>query len=309
MAELVALETPKGVASISAPALPWPKSFFHPSTTAPTASPNRPEGEERASRRRPVTVFDIRTWSTKRCLSAATRAAKDRMGGLLGCTERQISGFLRSSLMSSALTPSPSSSSLSRSAWYACSTVMVCRHEPAWPALRTPCPPVLKMCAAVWRAKWEPSETTQRQGTDSSRASVPPEASLCNTALSPYHSNRTRGRRGRLKKGFAHDLSTSVWRSWKNGRLRCGGGVLNPRKRLSSLPFCGSTWHSASQLMFNLATARVSTSTSSSYWGEWEGTSSTDSTSISSEEDIRSAEPAARGEESTVRASNLGEQL
>ncbi len=54
----------------------------------------------------------------------------------------------------------------------------------------------------------------------------------------------------------------------KNGMLRYGGGVLNCRKRSSSLPLCGSTWHSTGQLIFNLAMAQVTTSTSSSYWYE-----------------------------------------
>ncbi len=88
--------------------------------------------------------------------------------------------------------------------------------------------------------------------------------------------------------------------SWKGSRRMagwCRGGVLNHRKRSSSLPLCSSTWYSAGQSTFYLATAQVTTSTSSSYWGEREGeTSSTLPTSTSSEEDRRSAEPAARGE-------------
>ncbi len=78
---------------------------------------------------------------------------------------RDRSAVLCSSLMSSALNPSPSSSSMSRSAWYACSTA-TCRHEPAWPAATYPLSTGAEGGAVVWRAKSEPSETTQRQGTD-----------------------------------------------------------------------------------------------------------------------------------------------
>ncbi len=113
----------------------------------------------------------------------------------------------------------------------------------------------------------------------------------------------------RAEKGFPHDLDTSVWRSGKKGRLRCGGAVWNRRKRSSNLPLCGSTGRSADQSRLNLAAARVITSTSSSYWGERGGAKcSTFPVSTSSEEDTRSAEAAARGEVTAGRASNLGER-
>ncbi len=71
------------------------------------------------------------------------------------------------------------------------------------PLLCTPCPPALKMWTAAWWARSEPSETMQRWGTDSSRTSIPHKASLFNHAHSSpshYHSNRTRGRKGELKR-------------------------------------------------------------------------------------------------------------
>ncbi len=146
---------------------------------------------------------------------------------------------------------------------------------PASWCLSTTAPAALKMCAAAWGAKLEPSETTQHQKTDSSRASVLSDASLCNRAhlsLSHYHSNRTRGQSG-WPKIVSPMISTP--RCGDRGKMTgCGGGVLNCRKSSSSLPLCSSTWHSAGQLMFNLATTRVTISSSSSYWGEWGRTSS-----------------------------------
>ncbi len=68
---------------------------------------------------------------------------------------------------------------------------------------RTPCPPALTMCAAACWAGSEPSETMPSRGTDSSQASVPHAASLCNCAHSSpshYRSNPMRGRRGGPRK-------------------------------------------------------------------------------------------------------------
>ncbi len=61
--------------------------------------------------------------------------------------------------------------------------------------------------------------------------------------------------------GRAHNLDTSVWRSGKKGRPRCGGGGLLRRKRSSNLLFCGSVCFSVGHSIFNLATVRVTTST------------------------------------------------
>ncbi len=68
------------------------------------------------------------------------------------------------------------------------------------------------------------------------------------------------------------------------------------RKHSSTLLFCGSACFSTGQLMFSLATVRVTISNSSSYWGDRGGeSSSTPSMSTSSEEDRRSVEPSPRG--------------
>ncbi len=143
----------------------------------------------------------------QRCLSAATRAAIDlSMAWVVSLVARRDrSAVLRSSLMSYPLTPSPSSSSLSRSAWYACRTAMVCRHEPAWPATTYILPTSAEDVRSGLEGKVGASQTTQHQGTDSSRASVPPAASLCNRTLSSlphYHRNLRKGWRGGPRKVF-----------------------------------------------------------------------------------------------------------
>ncbi len=133
----------------------------------------------------------------QRCLSATTRAAIDRpiARAVSLVAWRQISGFAEFTyfLRINSLTLIQLFEQVS----------LVTPAAPPWcadmnqPDLlpRTPCPPVLTMCAAAWRARLEPSKTTQRRGTDSSQASIPPEASLCNRAHSSpphYHSNRMR---------------------------------------------------------------------------------------------------------------------
>ncbi len=50
---------------------------------------------------------------------------------------------------------------------------------------RIPCPPAPMMLAVAWWAGSEHSETMPDCGTESSRASVPPTASLCNWDRSP----------------------------------------------------------------------------------------------------------------------------
>ncbi len=121
------------------------------------------------------------------------------------------------------------------------------------------------MLAAAWWAGSEPSETMPDRGTDSSRASVSPAASLCNRAHSSpshYHSILRKGWRGGPRKVFPttsprHFSVNLGKKSW----LRCEGDVLNRRKRSSNLTLCGSIKRSAGQLRFSLATARVITST------------------------------------------------
>ncbi len=106
------------------------------STTESTASPKRPEGNSRAAKRKTLSRSLISNRVNQRCLSAATRAAIDHLmaRAVSLVARRDKSAVLRSSLISFALNPSPSSNSLSRSAWYACNTAMVCKHEPALPA-------------------------------------------------------------------------------------------------------------------------------------------------------------------------------
>ncbi len=95
--------------------------------------------------------------------------------------------------------------------------------------------------------------------------------------------------------GLPHDLQTSVCRSGKNGRLRCGGGGRARKKRSSSLLPRDSVCCSAGQSILSLSTARVTTSSSSSYCRDWGG-SSTLSISSSSKEDWSSVEPVPREE-------------
>ncbi len=73
--------------------------------------------------------------------------------------------------------------------------------------------------------------------------------------------------------GLPHDLQTSVCRSGKNSRLRCGGGGRARKKRSSSLLPRDSVWCSAGQSILSLSTARVTTSSSSSYCRDWGGSS------------------------------------
>ncbi len=101
--------------------------------------------------------------------------------------------------------------------------------------------------------------------------------------------------KGRDEYGLPHDLQTSVCRSGKKGRLRCGGGGRARRKRSSSLLPRDSVCCSAGQSIWSLSTARVITSSSSSYCRDWGG-SSTLTVSSSSEEEWSSVEPAPREE-------------
>ncbi len=112
---------------------------FLPSCALPelTASPNRPEGAsmmQGVHEEDPVLLFSVISDRVNhKCISAATRAAMDRpMARVVSLVaQRAKSAVLLSSEMSSDLTCSPSSSSFSRSAWYACNTYIVCRHAPA----------------------------------------------------------------------------------------------------------------------------------------------------------------------------------
>ncbi len=71
-----------------------------------------------------------------KCLCVATRAAIDRpialAVSLVALSGKSVA--LRSSTISSFFISSPSSISLSRSAWYACNNSIVCKQPPAWPA-------------------------------------------------------------------------------------------------------------------------------------------------------------------------------
>ncbi len=77
---------------------------------------------------------------------------------------------------------------------------------------------------------------------------------------------------------------------------RRGGSGFDRKKCSSNLLLVGSACFSVGHSRFNLATARVITSTSSSYWAEGGG-SSAFSPSPSSEDDSLSVEPSPRGEE------------
>ncbi len=121
------------------------------------------------------------------------------------------------------------------------------------------------MYTEAWRKRTEPLDATQRRGIDSSRVSVPPEASLYNrNRLTPphYHSNLRWGWRCGMKKVFP--MNSSVWRPGKNGRLRVGDDRFTCRKRSSSLLVCGSACSSDGQSIYNLATPQVITSKCSS---------------------------------------------
>ncbi len=105
--------------------------------------------------------------------------------------------------------------------------------------------------------------------------------------------------------GLPHDLQTSVCRSGKKGRLRCGGGGRARKKRSSSLLPRDSVCCSAGQSILSLSTARVTTSSSSSYCRDWGG-SSTLTVSSSSEEEWSSVEPAPRKKLLSLTASSPG---
>ncbi len=92
----------------------------------------------------------------------------------------------------------------------------------------------------------------------------------------------------RAEKGLANDLDTSVWRLGKNDRLRVGGDRFTCRKHLFSLLICCSACSSAGQLIFNLTQHESSPPTApQSPYG-----ASALSHSPSSEDEMRSAEPA-----------------
>ncbi len=166
------------------------------------------------------------------------------------------------------------------------------------------------MCAAAWWAGSEPSEMTPRRKTDSSQASVPHAASLCNRAhssLPHYRSNPTEGRRGGPRKVFP---TTSTPQCGGQGK-KAGSNVevLSETAENAHLTCLSAVRQDARPASRGSTTARVITSTSSSYWGERGGAKcSTFSVSTSSEEDTRSAEAAARGEVTAGRASDLGER-
>ncbi len=106
--------------------------------------------------------------------------------------------------------------------------------------------------------------------------------------------------------GLPHDLQTSVCRSGKKGRLRCGGGGRARKKRSSSLLPRDSVCCSAGQSIWSLSTARVTTSSSSSYCRDWGG-SSTLTVSSSSEEEWSSVEARSAGRScSSLTASSPG---
>ncbi len=112
----------------------------------------------------------------------------------------------------------------------------MCRHAPACPLQRTPCPQALKLFVVALRARTESSETMPHRGTDRSRTSVLLEASLCNRAASfppHYRSNQRRRQRGRAENGL-------------DGRLRVGGDRFARSKRSSSLLVCSSASSSGS---------------------------------------------------------------
>ncbi len=118
------------------------RASWYLSTTESTASPNRPEGASGASIRKTLSFSFISDMVNHKCLSAATNAAMDRpMARAVSLVARRTkSAVLLSSPTSLELICSPSSSSFSRSAWYACSTAIVWRHAPAWPAAVYPLP-------------------------------------------------------------------------------------------------------------------------------------------------------------------------
>ncbi len=120
-------------------------------------------------------------------------------GGLLGGVESQISGSPQSSWPRAHPSLSAGQPGMPATPTW-CADI----HQPD-PLPRTPCPEALKLFIAAWRARTEPSETMPQRGTDSSRASVLPQASLCNHAASippHYRSNQRRGRRGGPRMGL-----------------------------------------------------------------------------------------------------------
>ncbi len=119
----------------------WRASWYL-STTALTASPNRPEGAGGASMRQTRSLSLIFKKVSHKCLSAPTIAATKRpMARAVSLVARRDkSAVRRSSEISSDLISLPSSNSYSSSAWYACNTAIVCRHAPAWPAAANPLP-------------------------------------------------------------------------------------------------------------------------------------------------------------------------
>ncbi len=136
-----------------------------------------------------------------------------------------------------------------------------------------------------------------REETDNSQASVLPLASPYNhTHPNPRHSHNSSMLewRGGMSMVFP-TIYTPQYADREKGRLRCGGGGRARRKRSSSLLPRDSVCCSAGQTIWSLSTARVITSSSSSYCRDWGG-SSTFTDSSSSEEEWSSVEPAPREE-------------
>ncbi len=119
----------------------WRASLYL-STTALTASPNRPEGASGASMRQTRSLSLIFERVSHKCLSTPTIAATKRpMARAVSLVARRDkSAVRRSSEISSDLISLSSTNSYSSSAWYACNTAIVCRHAPAWSAAANPLP-------------------------------------------------------------------------------------------------------------------------------------------------------------------------
>ncbi len=106
------------------------------STTEFTAPPNRPDGETGAFSRNALSLSFIWDRVNQKCLSVTNSAAIDRpialAVSLVARSNKSVA--LSISAISSDFIVSSSSKYPNNSAWYACSTAMVCKQPAAWPA-------------------------------------------------------------------------------------------------------------------------------------------------------------------------------
>ncbi len=154
-------------------------------------------------------------------------------------------------------------------------------HQPD-PLPRTTCPQALKLFVAARRARAESSETMPHRETD---LFYPRHHSVTTLLQSPDITVVIRG--GDKKAGRE---------PWCGDRGRTAGSVSEVIASLAErvhqvFLVCCSTYSSAGQLMFSLATVRVIPSNSFSYWGDTGGGASALSQSPSSKDERRSPHP------------------